>query len=117
MRVMLPLVALALVAPTAVHAFAADEARPTAMVGYGDLDLRTSAGVRRLRVRINSAAFAICVPSGFHESGNPWSLEARQCRREAVKSAQPRLQLAIAEARGSQLASADSAAIPVVGAR
>jgi UrcA family protein len=117
MRVIPPLVALMLVASTVAPAFAADEARPTATVRYGDLDLRSEAGVRNLRVRINDAALAVCVASGFYKAGPTWSPEARQCQHDAAKTAEPRLQLAVAEARGAQLASTRSETLAVVGGR
>jgi len=116
MRVILPLAAFALVAST-IPVFAADEVRPTATVRYADLDLRTDVGVRRLRGRINDAALAVCIASGFYKAGVTWSPEARQCQRAAAKTAEPRLQLAVAEARGAQLASASSGAFAVVAGR
>jgi len=117
MRVIPSLCALSLAATAVAPAFAADEAPPTATVRYGDLDLRTEAGVRRLRVRINGAALAVCVASGFYRAGVTWSSAARQCQHDAVKTAEPRLQLAVARARGAELASVDTGAFSVIGGR
>jgi len=117
MRVILPLAALALVTAATAPTFAAEETRPTATVRYGDLDLRTEAGVRHLRVRINGAALAVCEASGFYKAGPTWSPEARQCQRAAAKTAEPRLQLAVAQARGAQLASARTGSFAIVGGR
>src|SRR5947207_6173138 len=98
MRVVPSLFALALAAAAVAPALAADEVRPTTTVRYGDLDLRTEVGVRHLRVRINDAALAVCIASGFYKAGPTWSPEARQCQRDAAKTAEPRLQLAVARA-------------------
>lgn len=117
MRVILPIAVFALVASTVAPALAADEVRPTATVRYADLDLRTDAGVRRLRVRINDAAMVVCEASGFYKAGPTWSPEARQCQHAAAKTAEPRLQLAVAEARGAQLASANVGSFAVIGGR
>jgi len=114
MRVLLPLIALILVAPAAAFA---DEQRPTATVRYSDLDLRDDAGVRHLRNRVRYTAVALCEQSGFVRTGLVWSAAAHKCWREAIASAEPRVQLAVAEARGTRLASADSGSFAMLGGR
>jgi UrcA family protein len=100
------ILALALLLP--VPAIAADEGAPTVMVRYHDLDLRTEDGVRKLHVRVHEAAVEVCAESGFVKDGFIWSMGARKCQHDADAAAEPRLELAVARARGVQVASADT---------
>ena len=112
MRMILPL-ALALLLP--VPAVAADETPPTSKVRYRDLDLRSETDVRRLRSRVREAAISVCAQSGFTRTGMLWPANARHCQDDAVATAEPRVQIAVAEARGTRLASVDMGEFTVGG--
>jgi UrcA family protein len=99
-------VALALMLPA--PAIATDDGAPSVTVRYSDLDLRTEAGVHKLHLRVHDAAVQVCAASGFYKDGFVWSNEARKCQRDADAAAEPRLDLAVARARGVQVASADT---------
>ncbi|NIJ33662.1 UrcA family protein [Sphingomonas oligoaromativorans] len=78
----------------------------SAIVRIADLDLATDAGVQTLHARVAQAAKAVCGAPDARDL-----LAVRQsdaCRRVALESAAPQVQLAIADARpGKALAMAD----------
>ena len=76
-------------------------------VRYGDLNLRTEAGVTQLQRRINSAARQAC---GYADSRDLTASHAvARCREEALADAAAKVQLAVANARGGQDFAANAA--------
>jgi UrcA family protein len=70
------------------------EARPTALVRYGDLDLGREAGVAALHARIYRAATGLCMDSGSQVMG--WRLAGTTCRSSAIAGARDQVEAAIA---------------------
>jgi UrcA family protein len=93
------LTASALIVTSAVAgpAHAADSNTQSTVVHYRDLDLNTTAGEARLKLRIANAAAAVCGPVGGrliddHERFNT-------CRDNAIASASPQMNAVIASVR------------------
>ena len=83
--------------------FAAMAAPPdgqSVVVRYSDLDLTTNVGTQMLQTRINHAARAVCGDAdtrdllGMHE--------VQHCRKVALGSAAPQVEVAIAQARNGR---------------
>lgn len=78
----------------------------TREVSYADLDISTYSGARALHARIKTAATAVCEELA---SKYPWASEynlpAGSCVQEAIDSATPRLNAAIASAEKARSAS------------
>jgi UrcA family protein len=68
---------------------------PSVVVRYGDLDLKTTAGVRTLHIRLDDAAWKVCQQM----LPRPVSIEGAQCRATLVEAA-------VADINQSHLASA-----------
>jgi UrcA family protein len=88
---------------------------PTAKVQYRDLDLRTEKGERRLRTRVREAAIAVCAEGGYRQTGLLWTPSARKCQDAAIATAETRVELAVAHARDTRLASVDPGEFSVAG--
>ena len=93
--------AAAAIAFSGTPAFAQQSSSSVA-IGYADLDLGTTAGVRRLDRRIRTAVELACGPvSSFDPAGKN---EVRQCRADTLAAARAQRDLAIAAAaRDSQV--------------
>jgi len=99
------LAAAALVSAPAFAAPAADGMSRT--VRFGDLDLSTDAGAAALHSRIEYAATAVC-GGGADQRDLTQVRVVNACREVAMASAEPQVQLALANARnGRQLAAND----------
>jgi len=78
-------------------------------VEYGDLNLATASGQRRLNYRIEAAAQAIC---GSAEHLDLRALTANEeCRAGVRASAKPQVEIAIAKARQSTAVAAASSLV------
>jgi UrcA family protein len=97
--------AAALVSAPAFAAPAADGMSRT--VRFADLDLSTDAGATALRQRVHYAARMVC--GGDVDQRDLVRVNAAEaCRRVAMASAEPQVQLALGDARdGRQLAAND----------
>jgi UrcA family protein len=75
----------------------------SAVVRYGDLDLRSATGVAALNSRVYRAATRLCMQGGLQPV---WMIAAdRACRDDAIEGAQPQIAAAIAShASGNRLA-------------
>ena len=106
-------VAAAIAGIGAGSASAADVSQTQSVeVRHGDLDLTSAAGVARLDRRIKAAAARAC--GSYDERDLRMAAEARACRSETIAQARPKVDLAIAQARGgNRLASAAPATIAV----
>ena len=72
----------------------AQQASSSVAISYADLDLGTSAGIRRLDRRIRTAVELACGPvSSFDPAGKN---DVRQCRAETLAAARVQRDLAIA---------------------
>ena len=94
----------------AVPASAAEGVQFASDVRYGDLNLSSDAGVAQLQRRVASAARKVCGNADGRDIEA--SQAAAACRREAISSAAPKVELAVANARNGQKLAA-SAAIEV----
>jgi UrcA family protein len=95
----------ALVSAPAFSAPAADGMSRS--VRFGDLDLSTDAGAAALHARIQYAAQMVC-GGEIDQRDLPALGAARACRQIAMASAEPQVQMALADARdGRQLAAND----------
>jgi UrcA family protein len=94
--------ALAAALATAVGAMPAqaETVERTTFVRYGDLDLRRSADVTTLERRVRRAAIAVCAGNGTRDM-TMLAAEGR-CRKIALSNAMPRVELAVAGARGGK---------------
>lgn len=80
----------------------------TTRVGYGDLDLATASGQRRLHWRVSGAVNEVCAPlSGMH-----FRITQQQCRSFAWNGARP--QMALAVRRAQEIAARGSSNIAAV---
>lgn len=78
---------------------------PTAVVRYGDLNLDSPAGIAALNDRVHRAATRLCIEPGLQPA--QWLGASLACHRDAVASARPQIDAAVASYAGSgQLASA-----------
>lgn len=78
---------------------------PTAIVRYGDLNLDAPAGIAALNERVHRAATRLCIEPGLQPA--QWMGASLACHRDAVASARPQIDAAIASYAGSsQIASA-----------
>jgi UrcA family protein len=96
------LAALAAAAPAVAGAAARDDAPPTAVVSYADLDIGTSAGLAALQRRIDGAATRLCVGHG-RTTLQIQAAESR-CLSAALASGRVGVEQALAQ-RASRLAS------------
>ena len=79
---MLPALALA-TNPTDSQTVSSKAPAPSVVVHFGDLDLSTPQGVRRLHERLKSAALRVCAQM----MPNPVSIEGGKCREQLVEAA------------------------------
>lgn len=84
--------ALAASAPAAAQPLVV-ERRPTAIVGYADLDLSRPAGQAVLAARIRRAADRLCATA---ERGIGAAIATRTCLGAALASARPQVERAVA---------------------
>ncbi len=79
--------------------------RITTRVGYGDLDLATAPGQRRLHWRVSGAVARVCAPlDGMH-----FQVTLHECRTFAWNGARP--QMALAVRRAQEMAATGSSSI------
>jgi UrcA family protein len=103
MKTLLPL-ALAAAAtlaasPAGAHAVEiSDDGRYRIAVPYGDLNLATPAGVRKLEARLKAAARSVCASPT--ETGFAAAREVGDCRRDALNAARPQMTLALNRGKG-----------------
>ena len=102
-------VTAALVTPTVSHAAETNSVR----VSYADLNLATGLGQQRLEGRINHAARIVCVIEDSKELALRSATNA--CRTDAVASAQPAFEAAIAAARRGTVTVIGAASLIVTG--
>ncbi len=76
--------AFAMTGLTTATVHAGTPATPTAKVFYGDLNLQSASGMKTLKVRIHSAARAVCGPTASIEGG---IARNQHCLRVAVAGA------------------------------
>lgn len=97
-----PIVAAAFAAiAMAVPATAQDVVHMSRGIAYGDLDLSSPEGVRKLNSRIRSAARAVCgVTDGIRDIGQVRL--AQRCMDEAVSEASAKISRAVARASAAQ---------------
>jgi len=114
-RLRLTALALAALATSVLSAMvtaparAADLDMQTAVVPYGDLDLRTPAGAATLEDRIARAVEQVCGPADHRFLVN--IARSTACRNAAITDAGPRVMTALAATgRARQYASKDAAA-------
>lgn len=97
--------AILLPAFASAHA-ASDAALPQREVRFGELNLRTDAGVAALNRRVRVAVRSVC------GSRNATMLEDRMramtCERNATRAARPQVDLAVAHARDERYAAAST---------
>lgn len=97
----------ATLATVAVPASAATDDKFASEVRYGDLDLKTDAGVAQLQRRIGNAVRKEC---GYSEARDlSTSMASAACRRAAISAAASKVELAVANARNGQKLAANAA--------
>lgn len=84
--------------PTA--AMAAPSGEQSVLVRYADLDLASDTGAHMLQARIERAAHAVCGSADIHDLAAMSDLH--NCRRGALSSAAPQVEVAIAQARNGR---------------
>ncbi|SFS01192.1 UrcA family protein [Sphingomonas jatrophae] len=108
------LVPVALVAAAANAAPAADSEGVSRTVSYADLDLSSQKGAATLERRIRLAANSIC--GAGQRAPISMMAKANECRDAAIASAEPQVQIVLAQAaRGERYASASDAVITLAG--
>jgi UrcA family protein len=88
-------------------AFAAEGKAPATVVAtvrYGDLNLRTVAGVERLNARIRAAADRLCIEPGVKRLDA--SLAGLECRDAFIAAAAPQVRSAVAASGADYAANA-----------
>jgi UrcA family protein len=83
-------------AETLIQSIDPDGAVFQARVRFGDLDLRSSAGVRELKARVRRAAGQVCGATYRSEGG--MLAQRSACWRQAVQSADPKIEAAVTRA-------------------
>jgi UrcA family protein len=89
--------------PMAYGAIPASAAPPSVAVSYADLDLASSNGLERLDDRIRHAARRLCSEGGTRPLRD--RIAERRCVADALATAQPQFQAAVARTPGAVLAS------------
>jgi UrcA family protein len=103
-------IASALVAPTVSQAEEPNSVR----VSFADLNLASDSGQRTLQRRITGAARTVCVIEDSRELG--LSRATNDCRNDAIASARPAYEAAVASAtRHGTVTILDTAALTVTG--
>ena len=96
--------------PVVVTGERADPELPVRVVHFGDLNITTRAGEKRLLNRVSYAVKDVC---GFYETSLTVTTAERACSRYAWNGARPQIANALARARNGQMA-ALSPAIRVI---
>jgi UrcA family protein len=97
-----------LVAPTVSQAAESNSVR----VSYADLNLASDLGQHKLQRRITGAARVVCVIEDSRELALASATNA--CRKDAVASAQPAYEAAVAAARRGTVTVLDGAALIIM---
>ena len=102
MRALLASIALAGLVSAAPAAAQAGEENYSVVIGYGDLNTNSAAGLAAFAGRVRAGATRTCV--GIGDSPLQQVLEARKCRISFMRAAEHKLQLAYAPSSGMRLA-------------
>ncbi len=91
-------------------AFAAGDTQ-SRTISYADLDLKSDAGVARLNQRVRVALGEVCGDAGTRDLAA--RAHALACRRTAMETVRPNVELAVANARSDTQLALSTAAIRV----